>query len=76
MDGNAGFPRYLVHVGEEENRISHFETLRAAASILASGVVPVQVDDLVLEHDFQVRNITQEEKGAMNRIVDEIIDSK
>lgn len=76
MSSSFEFPRYLVHVGEGKNRNSHFGTLREAASLLASGMVPVEVDDLVLNEDFSLRNITLSEKGTMNQLIDEIIDSK
>lgn len=76
MNSSPEFPRYLTHVGEGKDRRSYFETMQGAANLLASGCVPVVVDDLVLENDFSLRNITQKEKDTMNRIIDEIGDSK
>lgn len=76
MNGFPEFPRYLVRIHDGKNCRSSFETMQGAASLLASGCIPVAVDDLVLENDFSLRDITLPEKDRMNKLVDEIADSK
>ncbi len=72
----AEFPKFLVRVGDRGKSKASYRTMEEAATLLASGILPVAVDDSVLENDFSVRNITPEETTAMNQLIDDIFDRK
>ena len=72
----AEFPKFLVRVGNSGKCKASYRTMKEAATLLASGLLPVVVDDSVLDNNFSVRNITPEETVEMNQLIDDISDRK
>lgn len=66
------WPKYLVNV----NGKLEFVPIRRAGALMNSGWSRVEVKDDVLMPDFSLRQITKEETREINRIADEISDSK
>jgi hypothetical protein len=63
---------YLIVIGNERR----FLPMQEAAIVYDCGLVNVSIGELVLEHDYSLRNITPEEKGQIVEMADNYSESK